>query len=167
MLLTQRYMLAHIPLTKINILASVLTFTSSFSSHLHHYTAVFIAHYLPQLPAMCIPLPVPLPASSPLSHPTATLSSPLSLAGSYLPMAAALISISLSTPAHQVSSIPLVSSLNCKLLRRGTNTFTFEAPHGDLHPVYLFRFHNKQRSHLERSCLELHAFITPDCCNNV
>jgi len=36
-LLTQRYTLAYIPLTKINILASVLTFTSSFSSHLSHY----------------------------------------------------------------------------------------------------------------------------------
>lgn len=37
MLLTQTYMLAHIPLTKINILDSVLTFTSSFSSHWNHY----------------------------------------------------------------------------------------------------------------------------------
>lgn len=37
MLLTWRYTLAHIPLTKMNILASVLPFTSSFSSHLNHY----------------------------------------------------------------------------------------------------------------------------------
>lgn len=37
MQLTQRYTLAHNPLTKINILASVLTFTSSFSSHLNLY----------------------------------------------------------------------------------------------------------------------------------
>lgn len=66
MLLTRRYMLAHIPLTKINILASVLTFTSSFSSHLNHCNhCIYIARYLPSLPAVCIPSQAPLPASPP------------------------------------------------------------------------------------------------------
>lgn len=53
MLLTQRYMLAHIPLTKINILASVLTFTSFFSSHLNHYNHCIYSS-LPSITPCCV-----------------------------------------------------------------------------------------------------------------
>lgn len=54
MFLTQRYMLAHIPLTKINILASVLTFTSSFSSHLNHYNTTFPCSLPCAYPSKCL-----------------------------------------------------------------------------------------------------------------
>lgn len=79
--LTQRYMLAHIPLTKINMLASVLIFASSFSSHLNHYDcSLFIAHYLLLLPSMCLPFQAlhQLPLLQPLS------AAFLFLPGSYL-----------------------------------------------------------------------------------
>lgn len=91
--LTQRYMLAHIPLTKINILASVLTFTSSFSSHLNHYNTAFPCSLPCAYPSKCLhqlPLLQPLSAAFYLFQALIWT----------LPMAAALISIFLSTPAH-------------------------------------------------------------------
>lgn len=66
MLLTQRYMLAHIPLTKINILASVLTFTSTFSSHLNHYSCCIYSS-LPSL-APCHVHTLPSASTSFLSY---------------------------------------------------------------------------------------------------
>lgn len=101
MLLTQRYMLAHIPLTKINILASVLTFTSSFSSHLNHYNRCIYSS-LPSI-APCRVHTLPSASTSFLSRNRSQaafyLSARLTLIFT-LPMAAALISILLSAPAH-------------------------------------------------------------------
>ncbi|EOB04574.1 hypothetical protein Anapl_07125 [Anas platyrhynchos] len=100
-LLTRRYMLAHIPLPEINILASVLTFTSSSPS-------AYPPERLYQLP---------------FSQPFA--GSLLSLRGSLLsplPMAAALISI--SPPPQHIKFHPSLQFhlQNCKLLRTGTTT---------------------------------------------
>lgn len=100
MLLTQRYMLAHIPLTKINILASVLTFTSSFSSHLNHYGCCIYSS-LPSL-APCHVHTLRSASTSFLSynHSQQAAFYLFQALISTLPMAAALISILLSTPAH-------------------------------------------------------------------
>lgn len=56
-LLTRRYMLAHIPLPEINILASVLTFTSSSPSHLNHYNHCIYSSLPPIAPCQARTLP--------------------------------------------------------------------------------------------------------------
>lgn len=122
-LLTRRFVLAHIPLTEINILASVLTFTSSSSSHLNHYNRCIYSS-LPSI-APCHARTLPSASTSLLSQPFA--GSLLSLRGSLLsplPMAAALIFI--SPPPQHIKFHPSLQFhlLNCKLLRTGTTTCT-------------------------------------------
>lgn len=151
MLLTRRYMLAHIPLTKINILASVLTFTSSFSSHLNHCNHCIYS----SLPSIAPCRVHTLPSASTSLPSRSLLSLPGQLLSSLCPWQQPW-SLSYSPPQH-IKFHPSLQFhlLNCKLLRAGTNMFTcvawWKRPSSCLPGQVL---HNEQRSHLE-----LQAFI--------